>query len=67
MARYTEPEPIFISVKEAAKMLGLHVMTVYDLCYDSEIASAKKGKRRLVELASVKEYAARLLDEAASA
>lgn len=64
MARYTEPEPIFISVKEAARMLGLHVITVYDLCKAGEISSAKFGKRRLVEAASVREYAAKLLEEA---
>lgn len=53
-------EPIFISVKEAARMLGLHTWTVYKKLDEQKIESRYDGTRRLVSVASVREYAASL-------
>lgn len=50
-------EPIFISVKEAARILSLTPWSVYQLCDAKEIESQYHGKRRLVRLASVRSYA----------
>lgn len=63
--RYTEAapegiEPIFISVKEAAKALGLSPWTTYQLCDKGEIESRYQGRRRLVSVESVRSYAAGL-------
>lgn len=54
--------PIFISVKEAAKMLNLTPWTVYKLLDSQAIKSQYAGKRRLVRLDSVHEYADSLPD-----
>lgn len=53
-------EPIFITVKQAAQALALSPGTVYELCYSGDIASRMRGTRRLVSVASVREYAAAL-------
>ncbi len=53
-------QPIFISVKEAARVLALTPWSVYKLCDEQAIDSQYHGKRRLVVLASVREYAASL-------
>lgn len=50
-------EPIFISVKQAAEMLGIAAWSVYELCDSGAIASQYHGKRRLVRLESVRAYA----------
>jgi excisionase family DNA binding protein len=72
MSRQTPPnasgdsaslEPIFISVKEAARLLNLTPWTVYQLCDTQEIEAQYHGKRRLVRLASVRSYADRLPTE----
>lgn len=67
------PDPIFVSVKEAARLLGLTPWSVYQLCNSGVLASGKdltptgeEGKRRLVSMASVKEYADRVLQGEAS-
>lgn len=56
----SEIQPIFISVKDAAKMLNLTTWYVYKLLDERAIDSRYSGKRRLVLLASVHEYAANL-------
>lgn len=53
----TEITPIFISVKETAKLLSLTTWSVYQLLNAGEIVSQYQGKRRLVRLDSVHEYA----------
>jgi excisionase family DNA binding protein len=50
-------EPIFISVEETAQMLNLTTWSIYRLLDAQEIKSQYHGKRRLVRLASVREYA----------
>lgn len=55
-----ELDPIFISVKEAARMLGVSTWTLYQLLDSQTIASQYHGRKRLVVLASLREYAAGL-------
>ena len=52
--------PIFVSVKEAAFMLNLTPWSVYKLLDLQEIESRYHGKRRLVVVKSLEEYAANL-------
>lgn len=52
---------IFVSVKEAASMLGLSAWEVYQLCGSGTLESGKHGKRRLVLLESVRGYATTIL------
>ena len=59
--------PIFISAKEAARLLGVTPWTVYQLLNANKIVSQYEGKRRLVRLASVVEYADALPTERESA
>jgi excisionase family DNA binding protein len=49
--------PIFVSVSKAAEMLGLAKLTIYRMCDEQILVSQYHGKRRLVRLASVQEYA----------
>lgn len=49
--------PIFVSVKQAADMLNITPWSVYRLLDAGEIDSQYHGKRRLVRVASVQEYA----------
>jgi excisionase family DNA binding protein len=53
-------EPIFISVKDAAEALSLSRWNVYNLLDEGAIASSYKGTRRLVNVKSLREYAASL-------
>jgi hypothetical protein len=53
-------EPIFVSVKDAAKILGLAPITVYKLLNDGVIDSRYQGRRRSVVLTSLHDYAAGL-------
>lgn len=55
-----EIQPIFISVKEAAQVLGITPWSVYKLCDEQVIESRYHGKRRLVLVTSLREYAAGL-------
>jgi excisionase family DNA binding protein len=57
--------PIFVSVAKAAEMLGLAKLTVYRMCDEQVLVSQYHGKRRLVRLASVHEYADGLPSERA--
>lgn len=50
-------DPIFVSVKQAAHILGLTPWTVYRLCDDKALESQYHGKRRLVRLTSIHSYA----------
>lgn len=49
--------PIFVSVKEAARILGLTTWSVYKLLDNREIKSQYHGRRRLVSVTSLHEYA----------
>ena len=56
--------PIFVSVKEAARILGLGTWSVYKLLDAQEIASQYQGRKRLVRFDSLQEYADNLPTEA---
>ena len=49
--------PIFISVKQAAQMLGISSWTCYQLLDQQAIESRYQGRRRLVDVESLKKYA----------
>lgn len=64
---YREPtsgdvKPIFVSVNDAAKLLGLSRWTVRELIDEGALRSTKQGNRRLILTDSVEEYAKRLMD-----
>lgn len=63
MAGYNQAEgiePIFISVKEAARVLGISPWSCYQLLDEQRIDSRYQGRRRLVVVESLREYAANL-------
>jgi len=53
----TDPDPIFVSVKQAARMLSLSTWSVYKLLDAQAIASQYQGARRLVRVSSLRAYA----------
>lgn len=55
-----ELDPIYVSVKEAARMLGLSTWAIYQKLDQQVIESRYDGRKRLVMLASLREYAAAL-------
>lgn len=57
-------QPIFISVKQAAQMLGISPWSTYQLLDDRAVESRYHGRRRLVVLDSLREYAENLPREA---
>lgn len=57
-------EPITVSVKHAARLLGLSPWTVYKLCESKTIASVKHGNRILIRPEALDAYVSDL--EAAS-
>ena len=56
----TDLDPIFISVKEAARILGLSTWSMYQKLDQQVIESRYDGRKRLVVVASLREYAAGL-------
>lgn len=61
----TEAElaPIFVSVKQAAQALGISPWTCYQLLDAGEIESRYQGRRRLVVVQSLHDYASGLPSE----
>jgi excisionase family DNA binding protein len=57
--------PIFVSVKDAAALLGLSPWSTYRLLDDGKVEARYFGRRRLVVLASLQEYAKALPTERA--
>jgi hypothetical protein len=55
-----ELDPIYVEVKEAARMLGLSTWAIYQKLDQQVIESRYDGRKRLVVLASLREYAANL-------
>lgn len=56
--------PIFVSVKQAAQMLAISPWSCYQLLDAQAIDSRYQGRRRLVDVASLREYARNLPTEA---
>ena len=52
--------PIFISVKQAAQMLGISPWSCYQLLDSGAVDSRYHGRRRLVRVESLHKYAAGL-------
>lgn len=55
-----EPDPIYVSVKEAARILGVSPWLMYQRLDAQVIESRYEGRKRLVDYASLKAYAAAL-------
>lgn len=53
-------DPIYVSVKEAARMLGLSTWSIYQKLDAQEIESRYDGRKRLVVVESLRKYAASL-------
>lgn len=60
MSKSAPLEPIFVSVKDAATILGVSVWTIYPKLDAGLIESRYEGSKRLVVLESLKAYAASL-------
>ena len=61
MSKLTIPlhERVSVSVNDAATMLGLSRVPVYDLLRAGELKSYKLGSRRLVDVQSIKDLVSR--------
>lgn len=60
MARYSEApsiDPIFVSVKDAARALAISPWSCYQLLNEQKIESRYEGRRRLVSVSSLRAYA----------
>lgn len=53
-------DPIFITVKQAAQALSVSPWTVYQLLDAQRIESRYQGRKRLVSVASLRQYASDL-------
>jgi excisionase family DNA binding protein len=53
-------KPLFLSVQDAARTLGLSVVSIYRLIAREKLVSAKAGRKTLVSMASIEAYAASL-------
>lgn len=49
--------PITVSVKEAARLLGVSPWTIRKRCVEGSIESRFEGTRRLVDFGSLEQYA----------
>lgn len=61
-----EIPPIFVSIPDAARLLAVSESVCWGLVRGGELTSVKLGRSRRVPLQSVRDYADRLLAEAAS-
>lgn len=53
-------DPIYVSVKEAARILGLSTWSIYQKLDQQVIESRYDGRKRLVVVDSLRKYAAAL-------
>jgi excisionase family DNA binding protein len=60
------PEPLLVSVREAAKRLGLGRDTAYQLVREGRIHSVALGRKRLVPVAELARFVERESGEVAS-
>lgn len=60
-------DPLFVSVKEAARILGVSTWLMYQRLDQQLIESRYEGRKRLVSYDSLKSYAAGLPDVAIKA
>lgn len=50
------PEPLLLSVPEAAEVLRIHRATVFALLRDGDLESIQIGRRRLIPLAAIHRF-----------
>jgi excisionase family DNA binding protein len=55
-----QPDPIFVSTAETARLLGVSRWLVYQLIGEKKVESVKQGRRTYVSYPSLKSYAAGL-------
>lgn len=60
-------EPIFVSVQEAARILGMSRSTLYEEIAAGKLRKVKRGRSTLIPLEDVRRYADDLLRQAQSA
>lgn len=58
-------DPVFLTAEEAAEALHVGRSKVYDLIRNGDLVSVKIGKLRRVPAEAVREFAQRLVQEAA--
>lgn len=58
-----ELDPIYVSVKEAARILGVSTWLMYQRLDAQAIESRYEGRKRLVSYASLKDYAAAMPEQ----
>ena len=56
----TQIAPIFVGIPEAGRLLAVSRSRIFQLMNDNKIASVKDGRRRLIVVASLHEFAASL-------
>lgn len=66
MAPQDTPEPLMVSVRDAAKMLATSEWTVRELCRAGELDARKHGTRIRIIRASLDKYVAELPSVSAS-
>lgn len=59
-------KPVFISVSEAGRSLGLGLTKTNELIATGVLKSVKLGARRLISIESIEELAAKLMAEQAN-
>lgn len=60
----TQLDPIYVSVKEAARILGLSTWSLYQKLDKQVIESRYDGRKRLVVVESLRRYAANMPETA---
>lgn len=59
--------PLFVNVSEAARIIGLGRSKTWELVASGDIFSVREGKRRLVPISALNDWAARKMAEAGAA
>jgi excisionase family DNA binding protein len=49
----TRLDPLLLTIPDAARLIGLHRDTVWEMCYNREIESVKIGKARRIVYADL--------------
>ena len=60
LATEDEQMPLFVSAKEAARLLSLSRSRVYELMDEGTIPSTRLGRRRVIPVAALHDLAAQL-------
>lgn len=50
-------DPIFVSIAEAGRMLGLGKTSLYELIGEGKLETKQIGRRRLVLVSSIRQFA----------